>query len=500
MVRKVSKAAFPALREWNQGTALVEGGARYSYAALESRIEAFARGLLSEKDDLHQERVAILIPAGQDYVTALHGVWRAGGIAAPLNVAAAGPELGYCLSQAGVTRVMTSRKHPLTVGPMCKSLGIGVRDVDDVLEASGKQRPLPAIERSRPAMIVFTSGTTSKPKGAVITHKAIHAQVTTLIEAWRWTRNDSIPLFLPLHHLHGIINVLSCALWCGATVHAIPKLDVARLCERAGSGAFSVFMAVPTVYVKLIEHIESLASPHRKAVCDGFRRMRLNVSGSAACPVRVFERWRELTGQTLLERYGTTETGMAISNPYEGERRAGFVGQALPGVAAQRFDDNHQPVRDDATPGEIRIRGDSMFQGYWNDESATRDGFRDGWFRTGDIAVIEDGYYRILGRSSVDIIKSGGYKLSALEIESVLLDHEAIREAAVIGLPEHTWGESVTAAVTLKDGASLDLAGLKQWCAGRMSAYKIPRRLKVMDDLPRNAMGKVIKTALQDLL
>jgi len=494
------KTTFPALHGGNQGIALIEGNARHSYAALESRVEAFACVLLGQRDHLAGERVAILIPPGRDYVTALHGVWRTGGIAVPLNVAAARPELEYCLSKAGATRVMTSRKHPVAIDPVCKRLGIEARDVDDALKASGKPRPLPALESSRPAMIVFTSGTTSKPKGAVITHKAIHAQVTTLIEAWRWTRNDSVPLFLPLHHLHGIINVLSCALWCGATVHAVPKLDVVRLCEQAASGAYSVFMAVPTVYVKLMEHIESLAPPQRQAVCEGFRQMRLNVSGSAACPAHVFGRWKELTGQALLERYGATETGMAISNPYDGERRAGFVGRALPGVSAQLFDENDRPVRKEGVSGEIRVRGESVFEGYWKDERATRESFRDGWFRTGDIAVIEDGYYRILGRSSIDIIKSGGYKLSALEIECVLLENEAVREAAVIGLPDDTWGEIVAAAVTLKDGASLDLAGLKEWCAGRMSAYKIPRRLKVMQDLPRNAMGKVVKTTLRDQL
>ena len=496
----MSSSAFPALHKRNMGIALVEGVARYSYAALDSRIEALARGLLAEKDDLDQERVAVLIPAGRNYVTALHGIWRAGGIAVPLNVGATAQEIEYYFGKAGVTRVIASRQQMIVTEPVCRRLGMEALVVNDLLGAGRQQQPLPTVERSWPAMIVFTSGTTSKPKGAVITHKAIHTQVTTLIKAWRWTRKDSIPLFLPLHHLHGIINVLSCALWCGATVQAFPKLDVARLCEQAGSGAFSVFMAVPTVYVKLIEHIESLATLQRKAVCGGFGRMRLNVSGSAACPVGVFERWKQLTGQTLLERYGATETGMTISNPYDGERRAGFVGQVLPGVTAQLFDDNHRPVRNDATPGEIRIRSDGVFQGYWDDERASRASFHDGWFRTGDVAVIEDGYYRILGRSSIDIIKSGGYKLSALEIEDVLLDHGAIGEAAVIGLPDDTWGEIVAAAVTLKDGASLDLAGLRQWCAGRMSAYKVPRRLKVMQVLPRNAMGKVVKTALRDLL
>ncbi|MDE0129570.1 MAG: acyl-CoA synthetase [Gammaproteobacteria bacterium] len=492
--------AFPALHEANDRVALIDGESSWSYRELNARIDRCAAGLLNGKNDLHEERVAVFAPAGLDYVTALHGVWRAGGIAVPLNVGATAPEIEYYFRKAGVTRVIASRQQLVATDPVCRRLSMEVLEVNDLLGTSRQQRPLPAVERSRPAMIVFTSGTTSKPKGAVITHKAILAQVTTLIKAWRWTRKDSIPLFLPLHHLHGIINVLSCALWCGATVHASPKLDVARLCEQAGSGAFSVFMAVPTVYVKLMEHIESLAAPQRRAVCRGFGRMRLNVSGSAACPVRVFERWKKLTGQTLLERYGATETGMTISNPYDGVRRAGFVGQVLPGVRAQLFDDNHRPVRNDATPGEIRIRSDGVFQGYWDDERASRASFHDGWFRTGDIAVVEDGYYRILGRSSIDIIKSGGYKLSALEIEGVLLDHEAIGEASVIGLPDDTWGEVVAAAVTLKDGASLDLAGLKHWCAGRMSAYKIPKRLKVLNDLPRNAMGKVVKPALRDLL
>jgi malonyl-CoA/methylmalonyl-CoA synthetase len=259
-------------------------------------------------------------------------------------------------------------------------------------------------------------------------------------------------------------------------------------------------MAVPTIYVKLINHLESLDTSGARSICDGFGQMRLNVSGSAACPVKVFNQWQALTGQVLLERYGMTEVGMAISNPYDGERRAGFVGQPLPGVTVQLYDEDDKPVQAEATPGEIRMRGANVFQEYWGNEQATRDAFKDGWFCSGDIAVIEDGYIRIMGRSSIDIIKSGGYKLSALEIEGVLLTHDDISEVAVIGVADDTWGEAVAAVVVLRDGTSLELSDLKHWCTGKMSPYKIPKQLKILDALPRNAMGKVTKPALRELL
>ena len=494
----MANVAFPALHEAIDRVALVDSESNWSYRELNARIDRCAAGLLNGKKDLDEERIAVLLPAGLDYVAALHGIWRAGGLAVPLNVAAAEPELEHCLADAGVTRLIAAPDLSPGARRLCGRLGIQHLAIDSLL--AEPQARLPRIEPARRALIVFTSGTSGKSKGAVTTHRAIHTQIVMLTRAWKWSEADVLPLFLPLHHFHGIINVLNCALWTGATVHAMPRLDVEKLCGQVADGTFTALMAVPTIYVKLIAHIRTLAPAEREAVCAGFGRMRVNISGSAACPVRLFRDWRELTGQVLLERYGTTETGMALSSPYDGERRAGTVGQALPGVSVQLFDDQDQPVRADAAPGEIRIRGDSVMKEYWNNAEATEAGFRGGWFRTGDIAVVEDGYYRILGRSSIDIIKSGGYKLSALEIEGVLLDHEAIREAAVIGLPDDTWGEVVTAAITLKDGESLDLAGLRQWCAGRMSAYKVPRRLKVMQDLPRNAMGKVVKTALRDLL
>jgi len=478
--------------------ALVDAGTQYCYRDVNAHIERFATGLLAGNNDLNEERIAFLIPASLDFVTALHGIWRAGGIAIPLNTASAEAELEHFLSSAGVTRVVANDEHREKVQQLCERLSIELTSVDQLLADSADQ--LPAIGADRRAMILFTSGTTNKPKGVVITHKAIRTQITTLVSAWGWSRDDVIPLFLPLHHVHGIINVLSCALWCGATVHLMPKLDVPKLCQQVAAGVYNVFMAVPTIYVKLIDYLQSLDADEATAVCSGFGAMRLNVSGSAACPVTVFNEWQALTGQVLLERYGMTEIGMAISNPYDGDRRAGYVGQALPGVAIQLFDEDDRPILEESTPGEIRIKGDNVFEEYWNNEKATSESFKDGWFCSGDIAVIEDGYYRIMGRSSVDIIKSGGYKLSALEIEGVLLTHEDINEVAVIGVEDRTWGEAVAAVIALRDGASLDIADLKQWCDGKMSAYKIPKEIKVLDALPRNAMGKVTKPDLAKLL
>jgi len=493
----MTNQAFPHLRNETNKIALVDGEYRYTYAELNQRIQRFASGLLVNLDDLQEERVAFFLPASLDYVTTMHGVWQAGGIAVPLNVASAVAELNHYLSSASVTRLITSAEYRDSLQALCKGLDIELLLADEVLV--GEARPLPEIELSRRALMLFTSGTTSKPKGVVSTHKTVQAQITTLVQAWEWTEEDVIPLFLPLHHIHGIINILSCGLWAGATVHLYTKFDVPRITDEIIAGTFNVFMAVPTIYVKLIQYFDSIEQDRVSKICDGFASMRLMISGSAACPVKLFDQWQELTGQVLLERYGMTEIGMGISNPYRGERRAGYVGQPLPGVDVQLFDEDDSPVLEEGLSGEIRVRGDNVFLEYWNNPKATEESFKDGWFCTGDVGVVEDGYYRIMGRSSVDIIKSGGYKLSALEIEGVLLTHESVSEVAVIGIEDDTWGESVMAIIALKEGTSLEYDQLKKWCTGKMSSYKIPKALRIVDALPRNAMGKVTKPDLRSL-
>jgi malonyl-CoA/methylmalonyl-CoA synthetase len=255
-------------------------------------------------------------------------------------------------------------------------------------------------------------------------------------------------------------------------------------------GESTLFMAVPTVYAKLLAAWEAAPSQRRRALSEACARMRLMVSGSAALPVPLLERWREVTGHVLLERYGMTEIGMALSNPLHGARRPGYVGTPLSAVEVRLVDDDGNPV-EPGTPGEIQVKGPGVFLEYWGDPEATRGAFQDGWFRTGDIAVMEDDSYRILGRKNIEIIKTGGYKVSALEIEGVLLSHPDIEECAVVGAPDPVWGERVCAALVTKGGRSLALEPLREWAKAQMAPYKAPTRITLVDALPRNLMGKL---------
>lgn len=478
-------------------TALRAGADAFTYLDLLERSGSVARKLLGENPDMGGAVTALLAPPGADYVAGQWGIWRAGGIFLPLCLSAALPEWEYALLDSGARTVVASPENAASIAGLCQRLGI--RLVTTAEPPIHPASALPEIDTSRPAMILYTSGTTSKPKGVVTTHGTIRSQVESLVTAWEWSASDRIPLFLPLHHIHGIINVLSCALWTGATVEAFGRFDAHAVLGRVGGNAYTVFMAVPTIYVKLLETLRETSGCQRDAWIAGFRNMRLMVSGSAALPAPVFQEWRSLTGQALLERYGMTEIGMALSNPYSGERRPGTVGIPLPGVDIRLKADDGAVITSEQTPGEIQVRGPGVFSAYWNRAEATGQSFDEGWFRTGDVAVVENGYYRILGRQSVDIIKSGGYKLSALEIESVLLEHPAIRECAVVGLEDPTWGEAVGAAVVCVPKDSLEINGLREWCRSRMSVYKIPKCLLRLDQLPRNAMGKVSKPLVASL-
>jgi malonyl-CoA/methylmalonyl-CoA synthetase len=489
-------------KDYGARTAILSGGLHYSYGDLLRASEEVASRLLQDSRDLQEERVAFSIPGSFEYAAVQWGIWRAGGIGVPLSVGAKEPELEHVLSDAGVSSVLVARELADRIGSLSDRLGIQVLSVETVLgQESGLKTPrrgLPVLSPDRRAMMLYTSGTTSKPKGVVSTHANIEAQITSLVEAWGWKSDDRIPLFLPLHHIHGIVNILSCALWSGAQVEAFPSFDMERILDRVGERAYTLFMAVPTIYMKLIQAFKSADPEDRKRWTEGFGQMRLMISGSAALPAAIHEKWTELTGQKLLERYGMTEIGMGLSNPLLGERRPGAVGQPLPGVEIRLVTESGEVVREEGEPGEIQIRGPAVFTEYWKLPEVTAESFQEGWFLSGDMAVLEDGYFRILGRLSVDIIKSGGYKLSALEIEDVLRQHPHIQECAVVGVEDEMWGEAVAVAVMTRDGEDLALEDLKSWATQRLSRYKIPKYLKVMDDFPRNAMGKVMKPAVKE--
>ncbi len=424
------------------------------------------------------------------------GIWRAGGIAVPLALEAPAAELGYYLENSKASALIYDESGESLMSAVAASRRIRGNLYSRLI--SCEKSRLPKIIANRLAMILYTSGTTSRPKGVVTTHANIAAQITALVKAWEWSAEDRILLCLPLHHIHGIVNVLSCALWSGAICEMLPRFDANAVWQRIGSGSLTLFMAVPTIYVRLIAAWEAAAPEQRTQWSEGAARMRLMVSGSAALPVSTLQRWKQITGHTLLERYGMTEIGMALSNPYRGERVPGSVGKPLPGVEVRLVSESGEPLPPGAV-GEIEVRGPNVFAEYWENPVATGEAFRDGWFRTGDTAIIENGVYRILGRSSVDIIKSGGHKVSALEIEEVLRTHPAIADCAVVGVPDAEWGERVAAAVILRKGLALDLETLRAWCKQKMSAYKVPSRLLTLEALPRNAMGKAIKTDVTDI-
>jgi malonyl-CoA/methylmalonyl-CoA synthetase len=479
-------------------TALEEGERRLDYAALDSGASAVAAALLGGRADLGEARVAFLVEPSIEYVLVQRGIWRAGGIAVPLCAGHPPPELDYVLADAQPELVVASAALADRLRPLAAARGVALWLTGDVTSSAITAATLPRLAADRRAMIVYTSGTTGGPKGAVTTHGGLRAQMVSLIEAWAWTPQDRIVLTLPLHHVHGIVNVLGCALASGATCVLHSSFDAPAVWDSFARDRLTLFMAVPTQYFRLIQAWEQ-ADPERRAAWSAAARgLRLMVSGSAALPESVLARWREITGHVLLERYGMTETGMILSNPLRGERVAGTVGTPLPGVEVKLVGDAGGELSGDAE-GELWVRGPAVFKEYWRRPEATAKAFAGDWFRTGDVARREAGIYRLLGRASVDIIKTGGYKVSALEIEEVLREHPSIEDCAVVGLADEEWGERVAAAVVSRGGAALATDDLRRFVKERLAPYKAPRETLVVAALPRNTLGKVEKPRVKAL-
>ena len=337
-----------------------------------------------------------------------------------------------------------------------------------------------------PAMVIYTSGTTGLPMGVQLSRRAIAADLDALAEAWQWTADDVLVHGLPLFHVHGLVLGLLGSLRIGNRfVHTgrPTPAGYAQACAEAGG---TLYFGVPTVWSRVVGD-ESAARALRPA--------RLLVSGSAPLPVPVFDRMAELTGHQPIERYGASESLITLSTRADGERRPGWVGLPVAGVQTRLLDDSDAPVPHDAeTVGRLQVRGPMMFDGYLNRPEATAEAFdADGWYRTGDVAVIDaGGMHRIVGRESVDLIKSGGYRIGAGEIETVLLGHPGVEEAAVVGLPDEDLGQRIVAFVV---GSAVP-EELIEFVAQELSVHKRPREVRIVEGLPRNAMGKVLKKQL----
>jgi len=342
------------------------------------------------------------------------------------------------------------------------------------------------LDGDTPAAIVYTSGTTGASKGAVLTHNNFAANALNLITCWQITSADRLLLPLPLFHVHGLGNGLLTWLMTGCRLRLLERFEHEKVVAVLRDFRPTLFFGVPTMYVRLLETPPGAA----REIGAG---MRLFVSGSAPLAAQVLEDFRALFGHTILERYGMSETLMNLSNPYAGERRAGTVGFPLPGVSVRLLDPDGNPVHDGET-GEIYLRGPNVFSGYWNRPEATVDAFRDGWFRTGDLAVRSaDGYYTLVGRRS-DLIISGGFNIYPREIEEFLTEQPEIAEAAVIGVADRLRGEVPVAYIV--ERSACDARDLEARCRQALASFKVPRAFIPVEKLPRNAMGKIQKHLL----
>ncbi|MFF0735327.1 acyl-CoA synthetase [Streptomyces chartreusis] len=474
---------FPALTAGPAGrVALSFGDRTLTYGELGAATGALAARIGGAG------RVAVWATPALETAVAVVAALEAGVAAVPLNPKSGEKELGHILSDCTPTVVLAAAGDELP-----EALGDLERVDVDVRGAA----PLPAahVSAEDPALIVYTSGTTGPPKGAVIPRRAVTHTLDALADAWQWTGEDVLVHGLPLFHVHGLVLGILGPLRRGGSVRHLGRFGTEGVARELNEGATMMF-GVPTMY-----HRVAQALPEDPGLAQALGKARLLVSGSAALPVHDHERITAATGQRVVERYGMTETLMNTSVRADGEARAGTVGVPLPGVELRLVEEDGTPITsyDGETVGEIQVRGPNLFSEYLNRPDATAAAFTaDGWFRTGDMAVREaDGYVRIVGRKATDLIKSGGYKIGAGEIENALLEHPGVREAAVTGEPDPDLGERIVAWIVPSDPQSPpSIEELADHVAARLAPHKRPRRVHHLDELPRNDMGKIMKRAL----
>jgi len=423
------------------------------------------------------DRVLISSATSIQLVIAHVACLRLGLVVVPTNTAYREAEVGHVVSDARPRAAVVDDSQR---GRWIRAADHRVLVVSPELPlADGPSPELDKVAPNEPALIGYTSGTTGRPKGAVLSHQNLLASVEALRLAWRWTPDDRLILALPLFHMHGLGVGLHGTLHAGASALMLPSFEPESVFDAIASDEATLFFGVPTHYHRLIEsnRAEELA------------RLRLCVSGSAPLPADLHTQFEARTGQRIVERYGMTETVMLVSNPVDGERRPGSVGLPLPGVEMRLVGD----------PAEIEVRGPNVFSGYWEQGEANAEAFRDdGFFRTGDLGILDDaGYLTITGRAR-ELLISGGYNVYPREVEEALGEHPRIDECAVVGTPSREWGDTVTAYLVTRAQASISSEEIRDFLAPRLAPYKHPRILHHIDTLPRNALGKVQKHRLRD--
>ena len=491
-------------RTFGTKTAILYNKQQITFAELDQRIKKTAEILRYLKIN-QGDRVALLLPKGLEFIETYFAVLSLGAIALPLNPGYQPEEILYFLSDSESTLLVSpSEKYSeltslLTQIPPLQVLLIDqdngpVPSYRSLLERSGpgKEFFYPTREEDI-ALLCYTSGTTGRSKGAMITHGNLIHNLLALQRAWRWTEQDKLLHVLPLFHIHGLAVALQGALYAGSTIIMEEGFEPFRAWRLLEEEACTMFMAVPTIYHRLSMAWDDL---ERK---PNLSNIRVFISGSAPLPEPLFHRFKEQTGHTLLERYGMTETGMIATNPYEPEsRKVKSVGYPLDGVTIRVVGKEGLDVKPEEV-GEVWIKGDNVFKGYWKQPEKTAESFEGGWFKSGDLGYQDpkdDLRLCLVGRSK-ELIISGGYNVYPKEIENVLEDHGAVQEAAVFGLAHEDFGEQVVAAVVLKEGQSLNAEELISFCKTRLVGYKCPKKTFFRSTLPRNPMGKLQKHLLQ---
>ncbi len=473
-------------------------GVRISYEDLFARAGRTARALV----DLGVEtgdRVAAQIDKSPDAIVLALACFRAGAALLPLNTAYTLAELEYFLTDAEPALTLCRPAQLEAVRALGERLSLrAVESLGDTGDGSFAERvaatrdELPPTPRASDdlAAILYTSGTTGRSKGAMLTHENLSSNAEALVDLWRFTADDVLIHALPVYHTHGLFVATNVALMAGATMIFQPKFDADAV--MAAMPRATSLMGVPTFYTRLLEH--------PGLTLETTKHMRLFVSGSAPLLAETHQRWREQTGHAILERYGMTETNMITSNPYEGERIAGTVGFPLPGVALRIAAAETGAAIPQGEVGVIEVKGPNVFKGYWRMPEKTAAEFRqDGFFITGDLGKIDErGYVHIVGRAK-DLVISGGFNVYPKEVESEIDELPGVMESAVIGLPHPDLGEGVTAVVVRESGATIDERAVREALEGRLAKFKTPKRVFFVEALPRNAMGKVQKAALREV-